>query len=203
MRRVLPFIVLGILGVGFLVDVGAREVTEQSVADALKTSLRLSETPDVSISGWPFLVRALKGEFPEVTLSGGGISRQGLKLVELRAELRDVEYSLGDDVATVASGSGRASITEQSLNKELARAGVPARVTLDGTSASVTLDEGTSLQADISLSGSRLVVRPEVGEPMTLLLPPLMEGVTYSSVSVADSRVNLELTIDQAEFEAV
>jgi hypothetical protein len=203
MRRVLPIILLGVLGVGFLIDVGARELTEESVAEALETSLSLGDTPRVEISGWPFLVRALQGEFPSVTLSGGATNSQGFRLVDLRAELRDVEYSLGDDVARVQSGTGRAEITAESLNKELARAGLEARAVVKGGSASLTSPQlGETVEVEISVSGRRFVVTPQVGETITLLLPELSEGVSYSSVSVVGSRIVLELTIDHAEFEA-
>jgi hypothetical protein len=203
MRRVLPIILLGVLGLGFLIDAGARELTEESVAEALETSLSLGDTPRVEISGWSFLVRALQGEFPSVTLSGGATNPQGFRLVDLRAELRDVEYSLGDDVARVQSGTGRAEITAESLNKELARAGLEARAVVKDGSALLTSPQlGETVEVEISVSGRRFVVTPQVGETITLLLPELSEGVSYSSLSVVGSQIVLELTIDHAEFEA-
>ena len=50
-------------------DFGARAYAESRAATAVQTESRLATTPDVSIEGFPFLLHAATGEYPQVIVT--------------------------------------------------------------------------------------------------------------------------------------
>lgn len=95
MRTFLGFlIVLLVLLVG--VDFGARYLADRQIADAVQTRLDLTDRPDVSIGGFPFLVQAVEGSYDSITATlppstVGPLSGVGATLV-----LDGVRIPLGD-----------------------------------------------------------------------------------------------------------
>ena len=68
-RRVVVvlLVVLGVLVAGFAVaDSVARHLAEQRLADEIRTSEDLPETPDVTVHGWPFLTQVIAGRYQRI-----------------------------------------------------------------------------------------------------------------------------------------
>ncbi|MGP3968441.1 LmeA family phospholipid-binding protein [Streptomyces sp. 6N223] len=109
----ISLIVLGIVVVLFVVaDRVALYITQGEVASRARGSLGLSEEPDVSIKGFPFLTQVAGQNLDKVTLGldeyEALVDGETVMVTDLDLELRDTELSGGysDAVASEASGSG-------------------------------------------------------------------------------------------------
>ena len=85
MRKLLiTLVVLAVLLVA--ADFGLRAYAESRTADAVQTELGTSARPDVSIEGFPFLVNAVRGEYPQVVVTAANIDNGLLPGHQGRAE---------------------------------------------------------------------------------------------------------------------
>ena len=95
MRRLLVLLlVLGALFAG--VDRIALLIAERAVAAQARTAGGLASDPTVSITGFPFLTQAFRGSYDDVEVTASDLKRGGVRLLSLRADLRDVQVSLQD-----------------------------------------------------------------------------------------------------------
>ncbi|MFF1872722.1 DUF2993 domain-containing protein [Kitasatospora herbaricolor] len=121
-------------------------VAEDEAADQLVRSGRLSQRPQVSIEGFPFLTQVLSMKLDDVRLSAEdlvvGDGRQQVALHSFKARLSGVEVSDSFNSATVDQGSGDGLITYADLAKLLPEASklVPgaSRVIPGGTRLSLS-----------------------------------------------------------------
>ncbi|MFI2612468.1 DUF2993 domain-containing protein [Kitasatospora sp. NPDC018619] len=94
-------------------------VAEDEAADRIVKSGRMSQRPDVSIEGFPFLTQVLSMKLDEVRISADGLTvGEGGHQVALRsftARLSGVKVSDSMNSATVDSGSGTGVISYQDL----------------------------------------------------------------------------------------
>ncbi|MGP9020053.1 LmeA family phospholipid-binding protein [Streptomyces sp. BR1] len=112
-------VVLG--GLFVAADRIAVNVVESKVADRIKSSQGLNATPDVSITGFPFLTQALGKEFDEVDVRLGGVTAtadgHSVNVTEVKAKLHDVKVNSGYSSATVVRADGSARISYADLAK--------------------------------------------------------------------------------------
>ncbi|WP_371653475.1 MULTISPECIES: DUF2993 domain-containing protein [unclassified Streptomyces] len=112
-------VVLG--GLFVAADRIAVNVVESKVADKIKSSQGLRETPDVSISGFPFLTQAMGKEFDEVDVKLGGVTASAdghsVNVTEVHAKLHDVKVNSSYSSATAARADGSARISYADLTK--------------------------------------------------------------------------------------
>lgn len=98
MRKLL--ITLVVLAVLLLVaDFAARAYAEHRAARAVQTELGLTQAPDVSIEGFPFLWHAIQGSYPEVIITTTNVDEGVLPDTRARADLTTVTLPLRDAVA--------------------------------------------------------------------------------------------------------
>jgi hypothetical protein len=109
----ISLIVLGVLVVLFIAaDRVALYITQGEVASRARDSLGLSEEPDVSIKGFPFLTQVADQNLDKVTLGlddyEAQVDGETVMVSNLDIELTDTELSGGysEAVASEASGSG-------------------------------------------------------------------------------------------------
>ncbi|MGH2753628.1 MAG: LmeA family phospholipid-binding protein, partial [Actinomycetota bacterium] len=101
-RRLLIF--LAVVGLLFVAaDFVMRQVAEDRLAGRVGAALELEEDPRLELGGWPFVLHALDGNFPEVEVTADKLSTRGVVLEDVRVSLRNVRFELGD----VVSGTGR------------------------------------------------------------------------------------------------
>lgn len=173
--RPLRLLVLVLLAVVLLVGLDrlAASLAARRLAANVQTSQRLSDRPDVTIRGFPFVTQVLRGSYGRVDLrSRGPIGRDGIEVSSASAELRGVRVHAGqalrgtvEDVP-VASGTGSALVTYPELNALLARYGglVGSAVSIRGTTpgrARVDGPLGLTLDVAASVTDGRLVVVPD------------------------------------------
>ncbi|MEW2292237.1 DUF2993 domain-containing protein [Streptomyces sp. NPDC006743] len=120
--RVLLIVVV-VLGVLFVVvDRVAVHFAEGQVADRLRSTEHLASTPDVSIDGFPFLTQLAGGELDDVEVgikdyeaaTGEG---DKIRIDDLKADMRGVEFSGDYRSATAARATGTATIAYDELLK--------------------------------------------------------------------------------------
>ncbi|MEV6973975.1 DUF2993 domain-containing protein [Kitasatospora sp. NPDC093806] len=124
-------------------------VAEDEAAEQLLKTGRMSQRPDVSIEGFPFLTQVVSMKLDEVRISADGLTvGDGSHQVALRsfkAELAGVAVSDGMTSATVDSGTGSGLISYADLSQLLPPASelVPnaSRLSLGGGSR-LTLSYG-------------------------------------------------------------
>lgn len=121
-RRVTVVAVLAVVGVlvlAFLADTLAASRAEHRLATAIAEAPEISQEPEVTLSGFPFLTRAGSGEFSTITVDALGVGigdcgtvTRGQCTVTVRGQLADAVVGSVWDVA------GDTSITAARLDAE-------------------------------------------------------------------------------------
>jgi hypothetical protein len=93
-KLLITLIVLAVLLVA--ADFGLRAYAESKTATAVQTELGTTAVPDVSIEGFPFMLHAVQGEYPQVIITAANIdngllpgTRAQLNLSQVTLPLRD------------------------------------------------------------------------------------------------------------------
>jgi hypothetical protein len=201
--RVLLVIFVLVVGVLIVGDLVVKSVAERRMEAAMQSSLDLSSRPEVTVRGWPFIVRAIQGEFSSVIVVADGIEARGVDLRDVRIEFERVRFSLpqivsGDERRVrIGRGEGSAQLTASELNSALQERNIPATVDFSGDRVLVTsTDLGVDVAADVTVDSGRLVISPEGGlQPLEFELPSFTEGLTYTSARVQGSRAILRVEI--------
>ncbi|MGW0879706.1 LmeA family phospholipid-binding protein [Streptomyces sp. NPDC002671] len=120
----ITLIVVVILGGLFVVaDRLAVHFAEGEAADKLKSTENLASTPDVSIKGFPFLTQAASGSLDDVEVgikdyeAATGTPGKTIRVDNLKADMKDVEFSGDYSSATAATATGTATISYGELLK--------------------------------------------------------------------------------------
>jgi DUF2993 family protein len=208
MRRFLVVVLVLLLAIA-IADVALKSLAERRIEGAIQEELDLTSRPEVTIRGWPFIVRVLRGEFNSVIVVADGISARGLDLRDIRLEFHDVRFSLGQIIlgderrVRVDRAAGTAAVTAGELNSELRARDVPATVDfIDGQVVVSSTELNVGASAAVSIDSGRLVVTPEGGlDPLTFDLPQFTKSVTYRSVRIEDARAILRVEIGPTTLE--
>ncbi|MFI9806650.1 DUF2993 domain-containing protein [Streptomyces sp. NPDC052301] len=119
--RILLILVV-ILGVLFvIVDRVAVHFAEGEAADKLKSSQNLASTPDVDITGFPFLTQVAGGSLDDVQVgikdyeATTGTAGKTIRIADLKADMKGVSFSGDYSSATAADASGTATIAYDQL----------------------------------------------------------------------------------------
>jgi hypothetical protein len=120
-------ITLGVVvGLGALADRGVAAVAANATADQIKIHEGLSERPDVTFRGFPFLTQAVRGDFRAVDVTVRDLEREGLTIDRIDAHLEGVKVDLGDAMAgrvtavPVREGEATVRVTYGDLQSYLA-----------------------------------------------------------------------------------
>ncbi|WP_031020160.1 DUF2993 domain-containing protein [Streptomyces sp. NRRL S-1314] len=165
-------IIAVILGALFTaVDRVAVHLAEGEAADRLRASEGLASTPDVDINGFPFLTQVLGGSLDEVQVgisdyeAGAGEDGKTIRIADLRADLKGVEFS-GDFGSAVAdSATGTATIAYDELLRT-AKA-EPTQVAPGITAEVVALSDGGNGKIKVALETT--VLGTKLPKPVPVL----------------------------------
>ena len=114
MRKLL--ITLVVLAVLLLAaDFGLRAYAESRTADAIQTELGTPSRPDVSIEGFPFLLHAVQGQYPQVVVTVANIDNGLLPGIRAVLYLSEVAIPLREAVSGDTSHLTAQSTTLQAL----------------------------------------------------------------------------------------
>jgi hypothetical protein len=207
-RLLILVIVIVVLLIGL--DVGSRLVAQYAVSRGLAATLGLEERPAVSLGGFPFLPRLLSGNVPSVTIHAGASEVEGVSIRRANVTLDDVSFApgsvLGRGEGTIhaRSGEGEAVVDGATVPATILGRQVPIHVRFEGTRTLVTAEgfPGTiGVTPEIDDQGN-LVLRPEGGllpVSVTVQLPQLIDGITYTSLDVQDGVATLGFEVRDAD----
>jgi hypothetical protein len=203
MIRRLGILLLFVVGLLMVADFVLRQVAEDKLAGRVASALELEAEPDLKLGGWPFVLRALDGNFPEVEVSADRLSSRGVVLRDVEVSLRNVRFDLGEVISgsdrSVQTGGGRgsAALTAEALNAAAERAG--ADITFDLVDGEVVVTsealDRPAAAATPTVSERTLTIEAEgVPQPFSLTLPSI-GGATYESVEVVGERLVVQVSL--------
>ena len=189
----------------------AAKVATDVLAQRIRTSQHLEQTPNVHIGGFPFLTQVLAGRYGDVSTTVRGVDANGLRISALAVHLHGVHISaasaLRHSVASIPvdRASGDALLSYADINTALKPQGVvvsPAgggglsakgtvsvaglTVTVSGSGDATVVPKGIKLTVShLSVSGLPSALTSLLGDGLTFTIPTasLPFGLQLRSVS--------------------
>ncbi|MFH8609084.1 DUF2993 domain-containing protein [Streptomyces sp. NPDC018029] len=176
--RILLIVVVVLGGLFVAADRLAVNFAENEAAEKMRTSEGLSETPDVSIKGFPFLTQVVGGELDDVEVGIKNYdARSGsdaIRIADLTAHMKGVKFSGDYSSATAASATGTAHVSYDELLK--ASKSEPVELPLGATGKVIGLSDGGNgkikVEVEVSKGGAKLP------KPVHVLSSVRVEGDT-------------------------
>ncbi|MET9444472.1 DUF2993 domain-containing protein [Streptomyces sp. NPDC006610] len=180
--RILLIVVVVLGGLFVAADRIAVHFAEGEAADRLRANENLAATPDVSINGFPFLTQVAGGELDDVEVgidtyeatSGKGGT---IRIDDLRANMKGVDFAADYSSATARSATGTASVSYEELLK--AARSEPTEVAPGITAEVVGLSDGGDGKIRVAVEAS--VLGAKLPRPVYVL----------STVTVEDDKVRV------------
>jgi hypothetical protein len=207
--RILLIVVVILGGLFVIVDRVAVTLAEGEVADKVRTNENLADTPDVSINGFPFLTQLAGGELDDVEigiddyLAATGSGDEKIRIADLTAHMKGVEFSGDYSSATAATATGTATIAYDELLKT-AKA-EPTQVAPGVTAEVVGLSDGGDGKIRVAVEAT--VFGTKLPEPVYVLSTVKVEGDSVrvdadalpkiGSVELPESRVRAITDFEQ------
>ncbi|MEV6169032.1 DUF2993 domain-containing protein [Streptomyces sp. NPDC051954] len=204
-------IVLVILGGLFVAaDRLAVNFAEDEVAGKLRTTENLASDPDVSIKGFPFLTQVVGGELDDVEIgikdyeAPTGEGTEKIRIDDLQANMKGVEFSGDYSSATAATATGTASISYAELLKTAQSE--PAQVAPGVTANVIGLSDGGNGKIKVSVEAT--VLGTKLPQPLSVLSTVTVEGdntvkvhaddlPSFGGVRIADNQVRTITDFEQ------
>jgi hypothetical protein len=192
-------------------DFALRLFTEARAEARMKEVLDLRSSPDVSIGGWPFILKVVGGNFPSVSVTASDARFSGVELEQIEISLREVELSFAsllrgsDDVVRIAGGTGRVLLTGASLSQALRREGISARIRLGSDGTVVIRDDRLPepVTGELKLEGNSLVIEADgLPQSYAVSLPEVVDGLHYDSLVVDGSGASIGFSLDAGRLVA-
>ena len=204
--RILLIVAIILGGLFVIADRVAVGFAEDEVADRLRTSEGLATTPDVSINGFPFLTQVAGGELDDVKVgikdyeATTGTSGQNIRIDDLNAQMRDVEFTGDYSSATAATATGSATITYAELLKAAKSAEPGPTEVIPGVTATVVgLSDGGNGKIKVEVEAT--VLGKKLPKPVSVLSTVTVDGDTVKVK--ADSLPNLGIDLADGKIRAV
>ena len=195
-------------------DFGARVYAESRAATAVQQELGTANRPDVSIEGFPFLLHAVQGQYPEVVITAPDVTNEALPGIRAVATLSSVALPLRDVIngdtsnLTARSTQLKVLVPLASLSAALGRPNLTLSAAADGSvavtttlpiagrqipltgTAAVTVSKDTLTVAVKSLSAAGLDVTPVITAAAQTLVGGLsksfpLAGLPFTVTSAA------------------
>jgi hypothetical protein len=149
-KLLITLVVLAVLLVA--ADFGARAFAESKTATAVQSELGLTAAPDVSIEGFPFLLHAFQGQYPQVVITAGNIDNGLLPGMRAVANLYQVALPLQDAINGSTSNLTAGSTSVQLL--------IPLTSLQGALGTNVTLSAapggGLAVSTSVSVAGRQI-----------------------------------------------
>ncbi|MFG1670245.1 DUF2993 domain-containing protein [Streptomyces sp. Y7] len=182
MRALRILLIVGVILVGLFVlaDRLAVGFAEDEVADKLRTRENLADAPDVSIKGFPFLTQVASGSLDDVEVgikdyeATAGAEGTSIRIADLNANMKGVEFSGDYSSATAASATGTASVSYAELLK--AAKSEPTQVAPGVTANVVGLSDGGNGKIKVAVEAT--VLGTKLPNPVYVLSSVTAQGDT-------------------------
>lgn len=203
--KALLLLVVVVLVAAVIGDVAAKQVAENRIASQVEGSIESVRGVEAEISAFPFLPALLSGGLDELRLHVARVRSGGLSVADLQVELEGLKFEpvdvfAGDGVIRVDGGEGHVFASAAAISRALQRSGAGARVTFEGSTASISA-RGRSVRVDkVEVSDGALVFALPSG-PLTLQIPASFESLRYQSARVENGRLRIEIVLTGRRFE--
>ncbi|TDC56857.1 DUF2993 domain-containing protein [Actinomadura sp. KC345] len=174
MRKVLVvLLILVIVGVIAADRIGVR-VAEDRIAQEVAAQSDLTQRPDVTIHGIPFLTQVIGGEYDHIELGIGDWTQQGVTVTDVKVDMRGVEAALSQVAGgNTANVTARTATVSAVAPYELIKKNAPREVRR-------IEPKGDDLAVDVQTS----VLGIQVNGTGVLQLKPTDRGIAVSPVSI-------------------
>ncbi|MEG8279187.1 LmeA family phospholipid-binding protein [Streptomyces sp. AHA2] len=200
--RILLIFVVVLGGLFVIADRVAVNFAEDEVADRLKSTENLSSAPDVSIKGFPFLTQVVGGSLDDVEVgiedyqAATGDGGRTIRIDDLQADMKGVEFSGDYSSATATTATGTATIAYDELLKTAKVE--PTQIAPGVTANVVGLSDGGNGKIKVAVEATVLGTR--LPEPVAVLSTvTVVDGDTvrvkadglpkFAGVNLAENRV--------------
>ena len=205
MRRwiVVTVVIIGLLVVADRLAVAA---ADRAVAARIQTDQQLSQRPDVSIHGFPFLTQAIGGRYGDVTLTLHDFHHTGVPVHTLSVDLRGVHVPLRAVLAghvarvPVDKASARLLLSFGGLNSFLAdkhlsvSEGSGGEIKVSGSATVLGRTVSASGSGRIDVRGSDLVIVVGHGLDFTIPLGGLPFRIALVSAKATKAGIVVQAT---------
>jgi LmeA-like phospholipid-binding len=168
MKRLLIALVVLVLLL-LAVDRVAKVVVEREAASRVRDVYDLSERPDITVHGFPFLTQVIRRQLGRVDVEANGVTVEDARDLDVRFTAHDVRLLEGYR-GRAAELDGTVTVPYQDLVRlarqaggprfDLAYGGAPDTIAVRATITGPAGDVDVVAFGDVRLSGSRLTVRP-------------------------------------------
>lgn len=210
----LAILLLILVVLAVVADSWVRGVAERRLATELQSSFDSGEDVEVSLGGFPFVIRAVSGHLPEAEIRSPKLVREGIRFTDVTLAFKDLRFSLGKlldgNIRSISIGSGEGSVAldEAALSKAIARTG--RGVDIEIVESGVRITSGpVSGVVPLTISEEGLVLPIEqlgvlavnqLGRQIVIPLPKVVGDLTYESVEVVNHHVELSFTLDDVRL---
>ncbi|MEV8435540.1 DUF2993 domain-containing protein [Streptomyces sp. HUAS 31] len=207
--RILLIVVVILGGLFVLADRLAVGFAEDEVAEKVRTRENLAATPDVSIKGFPFLTQVASGSLDDVELgmegfeATAGAEGKSIRIDDLKANMKGVEFSGDYSSATAATATGTASVSYAELLKTAKSE--PTQVAPGVTASVVGLSDGGNGKIKVAVEAT--VLGAKLPNPVYVLSSVTAQGDTvrvkadtlpsFGGTQIAESRARAITDFEQ------
>jgi hypothetical protein len=166
-----------------------RPAAEEGIGLLVQRRYQLARPPEVTLDGFPFLVRAVLGEMRAATITLRDYDAGGLVVDRFTLRLDEVKVRLGPLIRKeggIASrrGTAEARVTGQGVTNYLQHQGIAFAVSFGDNSLTVT-GNGLRATGHVTFADGTLTFTPDAAPGLEFSLPvPQITGVQFTRVEV-------------------
>lgn len=195
-------------------DNWVRGRAEKRLATELQSSFNSGDEVEVSLGGFPFVVRAMSGHLPAAEIRSPKLVRAGIRFTDVTLTLRDLKFPLAKLLdgnvrsISIGSGEGRVAIDEAALSKAIQRTGHDIDIEIVENGVGITAGPVSGVvDVTITQEGLELPIETlgslainQLGARILIPLPSVVGDLTYESVEIVDDRVELSFSLDDVRL---
>lgn len=188
-------------------DAALRSYVEGRIESQLASEFR-SDRPEVSLGGFPFVVRLVGGRIPTVKLEADNVRRAGLRIEKLSLDLHGVRMSLdapaenGGASARVDRGDGSAEIDLEVLDDYVERRSPLNVIRFEENRITVAL-RGRRATVPLRLERGAIVIGLPAIEDVEVPLPRVLQGVEYETLELRGGSIVLTFELRNATLRSI
>jgi hypothetical protein len=203
-RRGTKWIIALVVLLGLLVgaDRIALLIAESQLASRIQSSQHLSQKPDVSIAGFPFLTQVAARDFPHATVDIHGLTANTLTISDLHADLRGVHVNSGFNSARVDTLVATAQLSYSDVGKALS-----SQLDVQGAQiGTVQVSKGSSphqVKASYDLLGATIsaTVDVSIGTANTLEFRSVSFDTPLSGIGLSPQNFDVKYNLGSLPFD--
>lgn len=204
MRWLIGLLIVAVLAIAG--DAALRSYVEGRVQSRLASEID-SEATEVSLGGFPFVVRLISGRIPSVTLEATNARRAGLKIEKLSLDLEGVRMSLDAGATSGASarverGSGTAEVTLEVLGAFIERRTPLKVIGFDARQITVEF-RGRRVTVPLRFEAGSIVIRLPAMDDVPVALPRALEGIEYNTLEIRRGSAVLTFELRDATLRSI